>query len=850
MKKIVAYLLVLLLVLQSATLEVQAAGTLKVTNVSNDAIYMAKGSSFTLKTNVSKKKLKFTTSKKKVATVSSDGVITAKKKGKAVITIKNIDTGAKKKISVKVGKPKGYTINKTSGTYQAGMKVKIKAKKGYKVYYSTNGKFKKNQVVKSGKKKIFTFDKNTELTIFVFKNTEKITSAKKKQRKMVYTYSINENTEKTETSTEVATTETSSTETTTPEQPPEQPPTPPTDDNPPAPPTDNKDEEEQPTDEEEKPTIGSTEEDSTTEEETTEDIVEPTETSGVATDENGNIVIDEDGQINVEIGDAPTKKLTYTIADDTGEEQTVLEISKNNKVTISKGGIYYFTESGNSLLTGRIEVKTKAEDVTIVLAGVHLTSDEVDGVVTVKKESGNVTIVLEGDTVNELVDTAVEEYETDEATGETDTTYPDGALVSKKTPLTISGTGSLVVSSTYGTGVKSTGSLAISGSNITVKSAGNNGISAKETLTVTGSTLNICSDGDGIKTTTPENEDDETLGNMTLTNSTIQIDCSEDGIQCYRNAVITNCSITVEALQEAGKLYTVEGEEKDSFKGIKAGGDLTIDGGVIDVTSSDDALHANGSIFILNNPEITLACGDDGMHADYALDIASGDIEIVQSYEGLEAADIIIRDGDIDVTSSDDGMNAGGGSDDTETEGGFGQDNFRPGGSGNSGDSSNSSYSITISGGTLEINAGGDGIDSNGNVYITGGTIYVSGPTDGGNGALDYAGSFDISGGTLVAVGSVGMDETPSTTSTQPSLRVQLSSVQSAGTVISLQDADGQALVTYTPQKQFQSIVISDDDMVLQGTYYLYVNGTLNQTVTLTSTVTGGASGGMTPGGR
>ncbi len=299
----------------------------------------------------------------------------------------------------------------------------------------------------------------------------------------------------------------------------------------------------------------------------------------------------------------------------------------------------------------------------------------------------------------------------------------------------------------------------------------------------------------------------------------------------------------------------MDGDTKDSFKGVKAGGDLKIVGGSIDVTSTDDALHANGSINISSSPDILLKCGDDGMHADDELNITSGTIKITLAYEGLEAANIDISGGTIDLTTTDDGMNAGGGVDSSGTN--YGSDAFGPGGfsglgnSGASGVASDSSYSITISGGALEINAEGDGIDSNGNVYITGGTIYVSGPTTGGNGALDYAGSFNISGGSLVAVGSVGMDETPSTTSDQPSLRVQLSSAQSAGTVIALKDTNGQTLVSYTTKKQFQSIVISNASMVLNGTYSLYINGALNQTVTLNSKVTTvGSSSGTFPGGK
>ena len=44
------------------------------------------------------------------------------------------------------------------------------------------------------------------------------------------------------------------------------------------------------------------------------------------------------------------------------------------------------------------------------------------------------------------------------------------------------------------------------------------------------------------------------------------------------------------------------------------------------------------------------------------------------------------------------------------------------------------------------------------------GTVIANGPTNDGNGPLDYLGTFNISGGFLVAVGSSGMAQVPSAT--------------------------------------------------------------------------------------
>ena len=53
------------------------------------------------------------------------------------------------------------------------------------------------------------------------------------------------------------------------------------------------------------------------------------------------------------------------------------------------------------------------------------------------------------------------------------------------------------------------------------------------------------------------------------------------------------------------------------------------------------------------------------------------------------------------------------------------------------------------------VDAGGDGIDANHSLYIEGGETYVSGPTNSGNGALDYGGQARVTGGIFVAVGEL-----------------------------------------------------------------------------------------------
>ena len=80
---------------------------------------------------------------------------------------------------------------------------------------------------------------------------------------------------------------------------------------------------------------------------------------------------------------------------------------------------------------------------------------------------------------------------------------------------------------------------------------------------------------------------------------------------------------------------------------------------------------------------------------------------------------------------------------------------------------------------------------------MTGGTAVVSGPTNDGNGALDVDGTFDVSGGTLLAAGASGMAMTPGADSAQSFVAFTFDSTQSAGTVVHILDADGTELAAF-----------------------------------------------------
>ncbi|MBQ6631241.1 MAG: carbohydrate-binding domain-containing protein, partial [Romboutsia sp.] len=256
-------------------------------------------------------------------------------------------------------------------------------------------------------------------------------------------------------------------------------------------------------------------------------------------------------------------------------------------------------------------------------------------------------------------------------------------------------------------------------------------------------------------------------------------------------------------------------EESVSMKALKASTDIIIDGGNFNIDSIEDSIHSNANITI-NEGVFKIASGDDGIHSDSQLDINGGTIDISKSYEGIESTIININDGNIHLVASDDGINSAGGNDVSSETGMAGNDKF----------SASSNGELNISGGHLYVDANGDGLDANGSIKLSGGTVLVDGPTTNGNGSLDYDSTFDITGGILIAVGSSGMAQTPSNSSTQKILNINLTS-QKANSAINITSSNGKNILTYSPAKSYSSVIVSTPEIKDNTKYTVSVGGSV-----------------------
>lgn len=492
-----------------------------------------------------------------------------------------------------------------------------------------------------------------------------------------------------------------------------------------------------------------------------------------------------------EVGYDEDTATAITLSDNASSCDSSSVSISDNTITITDEGTYLLT---GSLSDGQVIVNADDKKVQLVLDSVDINCDTSAALYV--KAADKVFVTLASDSENTLSNTndfvAIDDNNID-------------AVIFSKDDLTLNGSGTLTVTAKYGHGIVSKDDLVITSGTYQITAA-KHALSGQGSVRIADGILTLNAGTDGIHS---ENTDDDTKGLIYFANGDISITADSDGF---------------------------DAEET-----------LQVDGGNIEVYA-----------------------GDDGLHSDDDLIITAGTINVTKSYEGLEGMTVTIEDGDISVVSSDDGINASGdgssgdsssdtkdssadnnsgdtNANDSNTKGSNSnkKDDFTPpsgedkktppdgnagpgdgnGGPGGGMEEATDYNLIQISGGKIYINASGDGIDSNGNLTVTGGEIYVDGPTSGGDGALDCSGTALISGGTVIAVGSSGMAENFDSFSAQGSIITTVSDSMITGD-ITLTDSDGNTIVSYSPSKEYSSIVISCADLKEEKDYTLVAGDT------------------------
>ncbi|MGW3416844.1 carbohydrate-binding domain-containing protein [Streptomyces phaeochromogenes] len=472
--------------------------------------------------------------------------------------------------------------------------------------------------------------------------------------------------------------------------------------------------------------------------------------------------------------------------------------AKGATVTITTGGTYRIR---GTLSDGQIVVNAPDQKVKLVLDGAKISHSS--GAAIDVTEADEAVVILADGSENTLGD----------ADSYADDAEANAALYSAA-DLTVTGDGKLTVRGNGNDGIASTDGLVIASGTIVVDAV-DDGIRGKDYLIVEGGSVTVTAGGDGLKA---DNSEDKDSGYVAVGGGTVKVTAEGDGVDAATDLVATGGTLTVESGGGSG----TQPSDDASTKGLKAGVINVLEGGTVSVDASDDAVHSDGAVHV-NGAKVTAASGDDGVHAEGELTVDKGTLKVASAVEGIEGADISVNGGTVDIRSSDDGINAAGG---TSSSGGGGGGGFGGGPGGGGGGESVGDYKLTVTGGTLVVDSEGDGLDSNGTAEITGGTVVVNGPQQGGNGALDVNGDFGISGGVLLAAGSAGMAVAPSTDSEQGWLSATLDSSVPAGTTLHVVDSDGKVLATYVTSKSIQNVVYSSSAVKSGEEYEIHSGGT------------------------
>lgn len=505
---------------------------------------------------------------------------------------------------------------------------------------------------------------------------------------------------------------------------------------------------------------------------------------------------------------------------------------KGNTITVVKEGTYVFS---GVLTDGRLVVDAdKNAKVHLVFNGVSVSCAGYGALYV--KQADKVFLTLNEGTENTLTTTEASTVGVEENV--------DGTLFSKD-DLTINGTGALTVSGPNH-GIVCKADLAVMGGKISVTASGH-ALQAKKSARIGGGTFSLTAGKDGIHV---ENPDDAAEGYLYIEGGSFAVTAEGDGFSAAtllqvsggEGALTCGGGAAAAPSQDGGGMGGWYGwgssstdTDDTSSKGMKGGTSLLMQGGTWNLDTADDGLHANGDL-TMEGGTLTIATGDDGLHADGVTTIKGGVLNVTKSYEGIEGNAIEIMGGTISVVASDDGLNAAGGNDGSGTGGR--PDQF----------SGDAGCYIRISGGKMTVNAAGDGIDSNYCLYIQGGETYVSGPTNGGNGALDYDRIAEITGGIFVAAGSQGMAQGFTSATNQCGVLVTVGNT--TGEIL-LKDSTGKELLRWTPEKTYATVAFTCPGLVKGETYTLSVGGQ-EQQIEMTDWIvgsSGGMGGGMDGGG-
>ncbi|WP_051689052.1 carbohydrate-binding domain-containing protein [Butyrivibrio sp. AE2032] len=320
---------------------------------------------------------------------------------------------------------------------------------------------------------------------------------------------------------------------------------------------------------------------------------------------------------DLEIGYDESNAVTITLNGTSADSSSSSVKTDGSVITIKKEGTYVIS---GTLDDGYIVIDAgDSDDIRLILKDCDITSSDYAPIYCLNAD--NVYITLEDGTVNKLANTGTFDSKDDNSV--------DGAVFSK-TDITINGSGSLEISSSAH-GIVGKDDVNITGGDITVESE-KDGIQSEETVAIQNASVEITCGKDGIQA---KDEDDLSKGCIYIESGEVSISSDDDGITAANIIQIDDGTVSISRC----------------YEGIEAQ-NITVNGGDISITSSDDAvnavaassssgdmMHTDGvSSVTVNGGNIYIRTGGDGIDSNGSFEMNGGMLTIMGPENGANGS--------------------------------------------------------------------------------------------------------------------------------------------------------------------------------------------------------------------